>query len=102
VNVNIGPGYPPVVNDAWVTRCVLKALRQLAGEASVSAVEPMMLSEDFAYLAREAPGAFFWVGAALPDAREHHHPRFDIDESVLPLAAAALARGATALLYVGA
>ena len=57
-----------------------------------------MASEDFAFLAHEAPGCFFWLGAALPEPREHHHPRFDIEESMLPVASAALARAATALL----
>ena len=32
------------------------------------------------------------------EQREHHHPRFDIDESVLPLDAALLAASAVALL----
>ena len=98
VDLRIGPGYPPVVNDAAVTQTVRKALVGLAGNDAVVPLDPMMAAEDFAFLAREAPGTFFWMGAALPDAREHHHPRFDIDESVLPLGAAALARAATALL----
>ena len=65
---------------------------EVVGEEDVWAAEPMMGAEDFAILAREAPGAFLWVGAALPDAREHHNPRFDIDESVLPRGAELLAR----------
>ena len=32
-----------------------------------------------------------WMGAALPRAREHHHPEFDVDESTLAKGAAALA-----------
>ena len=40
----------------------------------------------------------FRVRAALPDERELHHPRFDIDESVLPVGAAALAHCALTLL----
>lgn len=96
--VRIGPGYLPVVNDGPVTAAVRRALVDVAGEGAVRPMEPMMLAEDFAFLAREAPGAFVWLGAALPDRREHHHPRFDVDESVLPLAAAGLARSAAALL----
>ena len=70
----------------------------VVGTDEVWEAEPMMGAEDFAILAREAPGAFLWLGAALPDAREHHHPRFDIDESVLPIAAALLAGTAQSLL----
>ena len=98
VTVRIGPGYAPVVNDARVTATVRKALVDMAGREGVVPLEPMMLAEDFGFLAQQAPGLFFWVGAALPQAREHHDPRFDIDESVLPLAAAAMARSAAALL----
>jgi amidohydrolase len=97
VRLDIGPGYPPVVNDAAVTATVRSALSTLSPGAVVP-MDPMMAAEDFSFLAREAPGTFFWLGAALTDAREHHHPRFDIDESVLPLGAAAMARSATALL----
>jgi amidohydrolase len=51
----------------------------------------MMGAEDFAILAQEAPGCFFWLGAALDPPREHHHPMFDIDESALAKGAATLA-----------
>lgn len=98
VDVRFGPGYPPVVNHAGVTGVVRRAAEEVAGEAAVVRMEGWMGAEDFAFLAHEAPGCFVWVGAALGDAREHHHPRFDIDESVLPLDAALLAASAVALL----
>jgi amidohydrolase len=98
VKIKIGPGYVPVVNDASVTDTLRRALTPMLGEQSVVPMEPMMGAEDFAFLAAQSPGAFFWLGAALPDAREHHNPRFDIDESVLPLGAATLAQAAVALL----
>jgi amidohydrolase len=101
VTVRLGPGYPPVVNDPVATATVRGALEGLAGAEAVVPLAPMMAAEDFAYLARSAPGVFVGVGAALPDAREHHHPRFDIDETVLPLAAASLATAAVALLREG-
>ncbi|GMR14375.1 MAG: M20 family metallopeptidase [Gemmatimonadota bacterium] len=98
VTVDVGPGFPPLLNDEAVTRCVSEALGELLGDAAVAGCEPEMTAEDFAYLAREAPSVFFWLGASLPDARELHHPRFDIDESVLPVGAAALAHSAITLL----
>ena len=101
VDVKIGPGYLPVVNDPAVTALVGEAAREVLGAAAVVPMEPFMAAEDFAFLARQAPGAFFWLGAGLPDPREHHHPRFDIDESVLPLGAAVLARSAALLLERG-
>ena len=98
VSVDVGPGFPPVFNDEAVAKCVSDALAELLGEEAVVECEPEMTAEDFAYLAREAPGVFFWLGASLPEPRELHHPRFDIDESVLAVGAAALAHSAITLL----
>lgn len=92
VDIRLRDGYPPLINDPRVTEWALEAVAQVAGPDAVVVAEPTLGAEDFAFLAREAPGAFFWLGAALDDPREHHHPRFDIDESVLPLGSALLAR----------
>jgi amidohydrolase len=96
--VEIQTGYPPVVNDSAITQIVRKLAVEVLGEDSVLEAEPMMGAEDFAILAKHAPGTFFWLGAALPDPREHHHSRFDVDESVLPMGAAILAGAASRLL----
>jgi len=98
VSVQVGPGYPPVVNDAGVTATLRSAFTELVGPLAVLPMARMMAAEDFAFLAREAPGCFFWLGAALPVPREHHHPTFDIDETALPVGSAALATAALALL----
>ena len=98
VVVKIGPGYPPVVNDAETTEVVRRAAEALIGENDVLTMERWMAAEDFAFLARRAPGCFLWLGAALETPHEHHHPRFDVDDSVLPTSAAVLAKAATALL----
>lgn len=102
VTVDVRPGYPPLVNHLGVTEIARAVAQSVGGEENVWPAEPMMGAEDFALLAREAPGTFIWLGAALPDPREHHHPRFDIDESVLPTAAALLAgMGASLLEHYG-
>jgi amidohydrolase len=98
VQVELLPGYPPVVNDTEAARAVRAALDGMLGAGRVLPQPPVLLAEDFAFLAREVPSVFFFVGAALPEPRQHHHPTFDIDESVLPLCAAALARSGLALL----
>lgn len=102
VVVRIGPGYPPVVNDPAVTEVVTRAAERVLGEGAVLPMNRWMGAEDFALLAQRAPGCFVWLGAALPDPREHHNPRFDIDESVLPMGAALLAQAAIDLLARGA
>jgi len=89
-------GYPPLYNDSQVNRWLRQTALGLAGEANVVDAEFGMGGEDFAYMAREAPGAMFMLGAALDDdlTRNHHTDIFDIDESVLPLGAAVLAETA--------
>jgi amidohydrolase len=91
--------YPAVVNDAEITGWVREAAVDLFGEDVIIPIEPQTLSEDFSVLANEARGTFMWVGAALPEPRQHHTPNFDIDERVLPISAALLAGGAIRILH---
>lgn len=88
--IRLKEGYPPVVNDPAVTDLAREAAAAALGPDCVVPFQRMMGAEDFAILAREAPGCFIWLGAGLEPPREHHHPAFDIDER-------ALARGATLL-----
>ena len=51
-----------------------------------------MGAEDFAYYLQHRPGNFFNVGSqneSADTAFPHHHPRFDIDERALLIAAKA-------------
>lgn len=98
--IEIVPNYPPVVNEEGMTELARSAIATELGEDALRVPEPFMWAEDFSILLRRAPGAFFVLGAALDPPREHHHPRFDIDERVLPLGAAALAACARAALRV--
>ena len=91
VEPHLRPGYPPLINDAATTALAALAVGEALGTDAVVPFAPMMGAEDFAVLAAEAPGCFFWLGAALQPPREHHHPAFDIDETALARGAAALA-----------
>ena len=97
-SLDLREGYPPVINDERVTDIARQVALNTLGPDAIAPYEPMMGAEDFAFLAREAPGCFIWLGAALNPPREHHHPNFDIDESVLPRGAALLAGCAIAFL----
>ncbi len=88
--LDLRPGYPPVVNDARMAALAREAIAVRVGDR-FGELEPWMGAEDFAMLLQQAPGCFFWLGAALARPREHHTPTFDVDESVLPLGTAALA-----------
>ena len=50
-------------------------------------------SEDFAYYAEKFPGCFFYIGCkpkGVEKAYFNHHPKFDIDEDALLVAAKAV------------
>jgi len=87
-------GYPSLCNDADVnSRLKSVASEMVPGDRIVE--EPFgMGAEDFAYMARESPGAMFFLGAKVPGGGSHHTPIFDIDEDVLPLGSAMLAETA--------
>lgn len=86
-------GYPPTVNDPGLTSFVRQTAIDLLGVNSVLEAEMRMGAEDFSFLAREAPGCFWRLGARTPGGpeRKGHSPTFDIDEAALPLGAATLA-----------
>ncbi len=97
--IEIRDGNPPVINDARLTELVQSAARSVVGDDDVATADLIMGAEDFAFLASQAPGCFFWLGAAIEgDRRSHHSPHFDIDESCLPRGAAVLAAAASKVL----
>jgi amidohydrolase len=93
------PGYPAVVNDTAAVGAAREAARRTFGAEHVRETPPLAAAEDFAYFLQRLPGAFILVGAGNAErgiTAPHHSPRFDIDESVLPLGAELLARLALA------
>jgi amidohydrolase len=86
-----------VSNDPSVTARVEQLARLLFPDAEIAQDYRTMGSEDMAYMMQDLPGCYFFLGSSDPDAglnAPHHHPRFDIDERVLPRAAALMAAAA--------
>jgi len=98
VDVAFSPAYPPVINDDALADSLAGHFAEAFGAQVVKKQEPMLTAEDFGAYTERIPGVFFWLGAACARARQHHHPEFDIDEAVLPLAAAALAEAGILML----
>ncbi|WP_079709113.1 amidohydrolase [Paraliobacillus ryukyuensis] len=85
---NYEKGYPPVVNHAKEANVVIKAATHVSEVTEAALVEPTMTGEDFSYYLLEKPGAFFFVGAQQEgNFQPHHHPKFDIDERAMLVAA---------------
>ncbi len=97
--LEIRDGYPPTLNEPTMTALAREAVREILGPDAVWEASPMMGTEDFAILLREAPGALLWLGAApLDGPRQLHSATMDLDEDSLPLGAAVLAGCAAAAL----
>lgn len=86
-DVDFPMGIGAVVNDAEVAERARQVFAKYAEQVTVLD-QPWMASEDVGLLMQRNPSAYLLVGSAN-HARQldypHHHPRFDIDEAVLPL-----------------
>ncbi|CDQ40706.1 M20 metallopeptidase family protein [Virgibacillus salexigens] len=84
-------GYPPLINHASEAELLLEIARNIEDIKETQEVNPSMAGEDFAYYLLEKPGAFFFTGAQKHEnPYPHHHPKFDIDERSMPIAAKTL------------
>ncbi|MGJ9459333.1 M20 family metallopeptidase [Oceanobacillus sp. CF4.6] len=84
-------GYPPLINHPEEAEIVLNASKNIVEIHKAEETLPYMAGEDFAYYTMEKPGAFFFTGANKKgNPYPHHHPKFDIDEKSLPIAAKTL------------
>jgi amidohydrolase len=94
-------GYPPMVNHKEETEFVAALAPAVPGVTETLEMQPQMGGEDFAYYLEKVPGTFFISGAKIAEREEtfpHHHPKFDIDEKGLLIAANVL--GASTLTYL--
>ncbi|MGC4379054.1 M20 family metallopeptidase [Fictibacillus sp. Mic-4] len=86
-------GYPAVVNHKEETEFLAKLAENVPGVSSVFEMEPDMGGEDFAYYLQHVKGTFFFTGAQNPEwetTYPHHHPKFEIDERAMLIAAKTL------------
>ncbi|MEC0986104.1 M20 family metallopeptidase [Bacillus safensis] len=87
-------GYPAVKNHPKPTEYIAGIANQTEGVTEVKEAETQMGGEDFAYYLQHVPGTFFYTGAMPENSQDvypHHHPKFDINEKAMPIAAKVLA-----------
>ncbi|ALX48572.1 amidohydrolase [Lentibacillus amyloliquefaciens] len=84
--------YPPLYNDPEATAKVAEWL-QSTDDKDIKEVKEfprLAPSEDFAYYLEKIPGSFFYIACTpkgVEDPYFNHHPKFDIDEDALLVAA---------------
>jgi amidohydrolase len=89
--VEVSYGYAALVNDDEAVERVEAVSRVLLGEgALVWKEKPSMGVEDFSFFTRDAPGAFFHIGCAVPGGENAplHSARFVLNEDCLTVGAA--------------
>ncbi|MFW9854036.1 MAG: M20 family metallopeptidase [Candidatus Thorarchaeota archaeon] len=82
--VNIDPlGYPALINDKYTTKKIITILHDLD---EVKPAPSSMIGEDFGFYLQRTKGVFFTLGIYNEETgiiHPHHHPQFQVDESVL-------------------
>ena len=90
-------GYPVTVNHKEEAEFVMEIAKGVPGVEEIKITEPFMGAEDYSYYLQKVKGTYFFTGARPRGAREaypHHHPKFDIDEEALLIAAKILSKSA--------
>jgi len=84
---------PAVINNSKVAKDLQQVIKKVFPSFSIDMDCKTMGSEDFSLFLNQIPGCFYFVGSANPEKNlvyGHHHPKFDFDEGVLPIAVTSL------------
>ena len=96
--------YPPLYNDPEHTLFTANTLKSVKDKdiREVKEFPKMAPSDDFAYYLEKVPGTYFYIGCTPEDMKKsyfNHHPKFDIDEDAMLVAAKSV--GYVVLNYLG-
>jgi amidohydrolase len=93
-------GSLPMINDEMVSAEIEKIGVEMLGRENVTKPERSLGAEDFGSFMEHAPGAMFTLGVMKKGHEGYllHHPKFDLDESALPIGTAILVETALKLL----
>ena len=88
--------YPPTINSAPEAEFARKVMQDIVGVDNVSAQEPTMGAEDFAFMLQAKPGAYCFIANGDGSHREMgrgagpcmlHNPSYDFNDDLIPLGA---------------
>jgi amidohydrolase len=85
--------YPATINTSACAHFVADVATDLFGaERVVRDLTPSMGSEDFSFMLKKVPGAYFRLGqGGAEDGRFLHNPKFDFNDDVIPAGSATFA-----------
>lgn len=80
----------PTINDPDMSEIASGAVEKIVGKNGLAHVDKTTGGEDFSFFGAEIPAAIAFVGGKDKEKEEnypHHHPKFNIDEDSLEIAA---------------
>ena len=87
VDLDWRSGYPPTVNHVDEAERAATIAGKIVGSDNILVnPEPSMGAEDFAFMLKQKPGAYVWLGAGL-QSENLHSPHFDFNDEILPIGA---------------
>ncbi|MDD2761751.1 MAG: M20 family metallopeptidase [Methylomonas sp.] len=95
-DVEFTKGYPATINHEQQSSLSRKVMAGIVGEQNVLEQQPTMGAEDFAFMLRELPGSYCFIGNGDGDHRHQHHgtgpctlhnASYDFNDDVLALGA---------------
>ncbi len=94
VEIDYNQYYPAVINDDNITSKLIESVKKVLDEEKIVDIkEPVLGAEDASYYLNEIPGTYFMLGSVKEhddgNVYPHHHPKFNIDETVLWMGTAA-------------
>jgi hippurate hydrolase len=81
IDLKFERGYPVLVNHAAQTDVAIQVAKEVAGDANVQEMPPLMGGEDFAYLLEQRPGALIFCGNG--DSAGLHNPAYDFNDDAI-------------------
>ncbi|WP_036812972.1 M20 aminoacylase family protein [Phyllobacterium sp. UNC302MFCol5.2] len=86
-SIDYVPFYDPTVNHPDETAFVASIAQNMLGHENVVELSaPWMASEDFGYMLKACPGAYFFLGSSeSTDTPPLHHPAYDFNDRLLPV-----------------
>ena len=81
IDLDYNRNYPVLNNHAAQTEIARTVAKQIAGDANVHEMSPLMGGEDFAYMLEARPGAFIFCGNG--DSAGLHHPAYNFNDEAI-------------------
>src|SRR5437762_5501949 len=81
IDLTYDRGYPVTVNHVEQTDLATRAAREIAGDANVHEMPPLMAGEDFAFMLEQRPGALIFCGNG--DSAGLHHPAYNFNDEAI-------------------